>query len=127
MSEEAVSRTQDFAKSCEVDVARRERVLFVVDGRRKIGRAVPEKACVADGEIVRRHPEVARARLVVDNPDKQDRMTLHVEVASNRSSSADAIVQSIRDVTKLRGEVAYAQTGSLPNDGKVIEDRRRYE
>ncbi|MFO1284709.1 MAG: AMP-binding protein [Burkholderiales bacterium] len=78
-------------------------------------------------EIVRRHPEVARARLVVDNPDKQDRMTLHVEVASNRSSSADAIVQSIRDVTKLRGEVAYAQTGSLPNDGKVIEDRRRYE
>jgi phenylacetate-CoA ligase len=78
-------------------------------------------------EIVRRHPEVARARLVVDNPEKQDRMTLHVEVATNRSSSAEAIVQSIRDVTKLRGEVAYAQPGSLPNDGKVIEDQRRYD
>lgn len=77
--------------------------------------------------VVARHPEVLRARLVVENPDAQDRMTLHVEVAGNRSSSADAIVASIRDVTKLRGEVAFAAPGSLPNDGKVIEDRRRFE
>ena len=34
--------------------------------------------------IVKRHPEIARARLVVDNPDGNDRMTLHVEVPAQR-------------------------------------------
>ena len=77
--------------------------------------------------IVRRHPEIRRARLVVDNPDAQDRMTLHVEVADHASSHAEAIVASIREVTKLRGEVAFHSPGSLANDGKVIEDRRKLD
>ena len=77
--------------------------------------------------IVRRHAEIGRARLVVDNPDGNDRMTLHVEVAGNASSYADAIVASIREVTKLRGEVAFRAPGDLPNDGKVIDDVRKYD
>jgi phenylacetate-CoA ligase len=77
--------------------------------------------------IVRRHPEIARARLVVDNPGGNDRMTLHVEVPANRSSQADAIVASIRDVTKLRGEVVFRDVAALPNDGKVIDDQRKYD
>jgi phenylacetate-CoA ligase len=77
--------------------------------------------------IVRRHPEVLKARLVVDNPEGNDRMTLHVEVRDNASSHAEALVATIRDVTKLRGEVAFGAPGTLPNDGKVIEDVRRYE
>jgi phenylacetate-CoA ligase len=77
--------------------------------------------------IVARHPEIAKARLVVDNATGADRMTLQVEVADNRSSNADAIVASIRDVTKLRGEVAFHAPGALPNDGKVIEDVRKYD
>ncbi|MCC6194371.1 MAG: AMP-binding protein [Burkholderiales bacterium] len=77
--------------------------------------------------IVKRHPEVGRARLVVDNPEGNDRMTLHVEVAGNASSHAEAIVASIRDVTKLRGEVAFKLPGELPNDGKVIDDVRVYK
>ncbi|MCC6378966.1 MAG: phenylacetate--CoA ligase family protein [Burkholderiales bacterium] len=77
--------------------------------------------------IARRHPEIARARLVVDNPDAQDRMTLHVEVADHASSHAEAIVASIRDVTKMRGEVAFHSPGTLPNDGKVIEDKRKLD
>ena len=60
-------------------------------------------------------------------PDGNDRMTLHVEVAGNASSRAEAIVASIRDVTKLRGEVAFRAPGELPNDGKVIDDLRKYE
>ena len=76
--------------------------------------------------IARRHPEIERARLVVDNPEMQDRMTLHVEVAPNASSHAEAIVASIREVTKLRGEVAFHAPGELPNDGKVIDDLRKY-
>jgi phenylacetate-CoA ligase len=77
--------------------------------------------------IVKRHPEVARARLVVDNPDGNDRMTLFVEVPGNMSSHAESIVASIREVTKLRGEVAFRLPGELPNDGKVIEDARKYD
>jgi len=77
--------------------------------------------------IVKRHPEVARARLVVDNPEGNDRMTLLVEVAGNASSHAESIVASIREVTKLRGEVAFRNMGELPNDGKVIEDARKYD
>jgi phenylacetate-CoA ligase len=77
--------------------------------------------------IVRRHPEIAKARLVVDNPDGNDRMTLHAEVAGNQSSHADAVIASIRDVTKLRGEVAWRGLGELPNDGKVIDDVRKLD
>jgi phenylacetate-CoA ligase len=76
-------------------------------------------------EIVRRHPSIAKARLVVDNPDLQDRMTLQVEAPAGATAEADAIVATIRDVTKLRGDVSFHAPGTLPNDGKVIEDRRK--
>ena len=75
--------------------------------------------------IVRRHPEIVRARLVVDNPDGSDRMTLNVETTVR--PAAESIVASIRDVTKLRGEVAFRAPGELPNDGKVIDDVRKYD
>jgi phenylacetate-CoA ligase len=54
-----------------------------------------------------------------------DRMTLRAEVAGAPEGLADAIAASVRDVTKLRGEVELVAPGSLPNDGKVIEDARR--
>lgn len=78
-------------------------------------------------DIVRRHPGVLRARLVIDNPDGNDRMALHVEAASGAALRSDAIVASIRDVTKLRGEVALRAPGELANDGKVIDDIRKYD
>jgi len=55
-----------------------------------------------------------------------DRMTLKCEVKERSGGLAEAIVASIRDVTKLRGEVELVAPGSLPNDGKVIEDTRKY-
>jgi len=78
-------------------------------------------------DIVRRHPEIVRARLTVDNPDGNDRMVLQVEIAGALPASADAIVAAIRDVTKLRGEVAFRKPGELPNDGKVIDDIRKFD
>lgn len=77
-------------------------------------------------EVLRRHPEVSRARLVVDNETGQDRMTLRCETAASEAL-AKALADSIRDITKLRGEVAFAGPGELPNDGKVIDDARKYE
>lgn len=77
-------------------------------------------------DIARHHPELQRLRLVVDNPDGQDRMVLHCETASAGEALAQAVIASIREVTKLRGEVVFCVPGSLANDGKVIEDRRTY-
>ncbi|MFA9215498.1 MAG: phenylacetate--CoA ligase family protein [Sphingomonadaceae bacterium] len=80
-------------------------------------------------EIVRRHPEILKARLVVSGQMAQDVMTLHCEVAdgSASASASAAIVESIRELTKLRGEVQFAAPGSLPSDGKVIADIRDYK
>ena len=94
------------------------------DQRTKVKGMFVDPAQVA--AIVRRHAEILRARLVVDNADGSDRMTLHVEVRDNASSSSDALVESIREVTKLRGEIAFHAPGSLANDGKVIDDQRTY-
>jgi len=77
-------------------------------------------------EVLRRHPEVQRARLVVEGEAGSDRMTLKCEVTEQISGLVEALVASIREVTKLRGEVELAAPGSLPNDGKVIEDKRKY-
>jgi phenylacetate-CoA ligase len=77
-------------------------------------------------QIAARHPEIARARLVVDNAEGSDRMTLHVEIAGAKAGSVDAIVATIREVTKLRGEVTVRAPGELANDGKVIDDTRKY-
>jgi phenylacetate-CoA ligase len=78
-------------------------------------------------EVTRRHPEIVKARLVVSGSMAQDVMTLHCEVADPSSASSAAIVESIRDLTKLRGEVLFAAIGSLPGDGKVIDDVRDYK
>ena len=77
-------------------------------------------------EIVRRHPEVLKARLVVEGEVGSDRMTLRCEVTGRPAGLVEAVVESIREVTKLRGEVALVDPGVLPNDGKVIEDLRKY-
>ncbi|KNZ31365.1 MAG: AMP-dependent synthetase [Methylibium sp. NZG] len=78
-------------------------------------------------DIVRRHPGVGKARLVISGEMANDKMALHVEMAQPAEGLAEHIAQSIRDVTKLRGDVVLCAAGSLPNDGKVIEDARRYE
>ena len=77
-------------------------------------------------EIVRRHVEILKARLVVEGESGNDRMTLKCEAKSRPAGLAEVIVASIRDLTKLRGEVELVDAGSLPNDGKVIEDLRKY-
>ena len=53
-------------------------------------------------------------------------MTLRVE-AADLPGLAERIADAVRDVTKLRGQIELVAPGSLPNDGKVIEDARSYE
>jgi phenylacetate-CoA ligase len=61
----------------------------------------------------------------VEGEMANDRMTLHAETAGQPEGLAERLAASLRDVTKLRGEVQLREPGSLPNDGKVIEDARR--
>jgi phenylacetate-CoA ligase len=76
------------------------------------------------GEIARRHPEVGKARLLVERHDHVDRMTLLCEVGARPEGLAEAIASTLTSITGLRGEVLLAAPGELANDGKVIDDRR---
>ena len=78
-------------------------------------------------DIARRFPEVVKARLVVSGEMASDQMTLKVEASSMPQGLDARIGEAIRDVTKLRGQVELLAPGTLPNDGKVIEDARSYK
>ncbi len=77
--------------------------------------------------IVSRHPAIRKARLVVGSDQGLDQMTLHVEIADGLKADRDAISATIREVTKLRGEVVVREPGDLPDDGKAIDDARKYD
>jgi phenylacetate-CoA ligase len=78
-------------------------------------------------QIAKRFPEVLRARLVVSGAMAQDVMTLKVESGSSPDGLAERLADAVREVTKLRAAVELGAPGSLPNDGKVIEDARSYQ
>ncbi|MDA0924987.1 MAG: phenylacetate--CoA ligase family protein, partial [Proteobacteria bacterium] len=70
------------------------------------------------------HPEVARARVIATREGEMDAMTVRVEAAG---ADAVALGDSVAAVMKLKGRVEIVAPGSLPNDGKVIDDQRKYE
>jgi phenylacetate-CoA ligase len=76
--------------------------------------------------IAKRFPQVLRARLVVSGEMANDQMVLQVETVETAEGLARQLSDAIREVTKLRGDVQMVPPGSLPNDGKVIEDARSY-
>ena len=75
-------------------------------------------------EVLRRHPEIAKARLVVVSENGQDVMTLHCET---HASDAPAVADSLQAICKLKGRIELTALGTLPNDGKVIDDCRNYK
>ena len=76
------------------------------------------------GDLGSSEPEVAAGSTVplsaVRFNQRQPRK--HVSEEGLRDLAA-----SIRDITKLRGEVSLCRPGELPNDGKVIDDARKYD
>ena len=74
--------------------------------------------------VARRHPELGRLRLVVGRAGEVDTMTLRAESGSRDPALSGAVAESLRALTKLGGAVELVVPGSLPNDGKVIEDAR---
>lgn len=74
--------------------------------------------------IIRGFPDIVRARLEITGKDGQDEMRLLCEMAADKPELADAIREAIRAECRLRGDVEFRAPGSLPNDGKVIDDKR---
>ncbi len=78
-------------------------------------------------EVAKRFAEIKRVRLTITNPDQRDTMALACECTTGGNGLQSAIEQTLRDVTKLGGEVSFCAIGSLPNDGKVIDDQRKID
>jgi len=78
-------------------------------------------------EALKRHG-LGKARLIVENEAGEDRMTLSVESSNggDAKSLVTAIASTVKELTKLRSDVKLVEAGTLPNDGKVIEDLRKY-
>ncbi len=77
-------------------------------------------------ELLKRHPEVLKVRLVVSGEMADDQMTLHAEVPGSPAALIGTLRDSLRELTKLRADVVLIAPGSLANDGKLIEDARSY-
>ena len=78
-------------------------------------------------QVVKRFPVVQKARLVVTGEMANDQMTLRVESREIDQELQRALADAVRDITKLRADIELVVPGTLPNDGKVIEDARSYQ
>jgi phenylacetate-CoA ligase len=78
-------------------------------------------------QVVKKFPEVIKARLVVSGEMANDQMSFKAEVKDQSQGLSQALAQAVRDVTKLRADIELLSPGTLPNDGKVIEDARSYQ
>jgi phenylacetate-CoA ligase len=75
-------------------------------------------------EVVKRHPQIVKARLLVSRRGETDTMTLKVETTAATIDFSAAAAETLRGITKLSGTVELVPAGSLPSDGKLIEDTR---
>jgi phenylacetate-CoA ligase len=75
-------------------------------------------------EVVKRHPQIVKARLLVSRRGETDTMTLKVETTAATIDVSAAVAETLRGITKLSGTVELVPAGSLPSDGKLIEDTR---
>jgi phenylacetate-CoA ligase len=78
-------------------------------------------------EVVKRHAEIGKARLTVDAVDGKDAPAFRVEVTGGDDALAGKIAETFQSVCKVRGDIELVAPGSLPNDGKVIDDVRKFD
>jgi phenylacetate-CoA ligase len=78
-------------------------------------------------EIASRYPDLGRLRLILDRENDTDAMTLMAESDDLTGELTSSIGVTLQEVTKLKGKVILVAPGTLPNDGKVIDDQRKYE
>jgi phenylacetate-coenzyme A ligase PaaK-like adenylate-forming protein len=94
------------------------------DQRTKVKGMFVDPAQIA--QIVAAHPEVCKARLAVGRDGESDTMTLSIETDARGNGLSERVATTLRDVTRLKGDIELVPVGKLPNDGKVIADEREY-
>ena len=77
--------------------------------------------------IVGKFEAVSKARMIITGEMANDEMCLLCESTSTDSGLSEKIIEAVRDVTKMRGDVKLVAPGTLANDGLVIEDARKYD
>jgi phenylacetate-CoA ligase len=77
-------------------------------------------------DVMRRHPEVLKARLVVSGSMANDTMLLQIETDAPLEGLAPRVAETVREVTRLRCDIELVPRGRLPNDGRMIEDSRTH-
>ena len=78
-------------------------------------------------EVVKRHAEIGKARLIVDAVEGKDVPAFQVEIDGGDDALAGKIAETFQSVCKVRGDIKIVAPGSLPNDGKVIDDVRKFD
>jgi phenylacetate-CoA ligase len=78
-------------------------------------------------EVVKRHAEIGKARLTVDAVEGKDKPAFQVEIDGGDDALAGKIAETFQSVCKVRGDIEIVAPGSLPNDGKVIDDIRKFD
>ncbi|RLQ89557.1 phenylacetate--CoA ligase family protein [Notoacmeibacter ruber] len=75
--------------------------------------------------IIKPFDGIDRARLIVTENEGHDQLTLHVECEGEPNGLAERLADALRAECRLRGNIVFDRPGSLPNDGKVVDDRRQ--
>ena len=75
-------------------------------------------------EVIKRHPEISKARLVIETIQGRDAMTLLCESESESEINLPQVEASLNAVCRLKGKAAQLETGKVTSDGKLIEDLR---
>jgi phenylacetate-CoA ligase len=81
-------------------------------------------------QVIGRHQEISRGRVVVRQQNQKDEMTLQIELkddATETETLLQKMREDIREIMRLRGEVVIVLRGTIPDDAKKIEDRRKWD
>ncbi len=77
--------------------------------------------------VVKSVSGLIRARLVIDHKDSRDTAVLRCEAEDAGSVLADRIASAFTNECKVRATIEFVNPGDLPNDGKIIDDIRKYD
>ncbi|MFZ9117849.1 MAG: phenylacetate--CoA ligase family protein [Paracoccaceae bacterium] len=80
----------------------------------------PEQVAV----LVASHEAITRARVIATREGDMDAMTVQIETSAGEASVFEDLVKTH---LKLKGTIEIFPVGSLPRDGLVIEDQRKYD
>jgi phenylacetate-CoA ligase len=75
-------------------------------------------------DIAKRHREIGRVRLVLRDGEPGAGVILRCEAEGRPEGLGTAIAETVRAFTGLRADIELVAPGTLPDDGRIIDDQR---